>query len=206
MHRYPCLLRTWPVMQSAGSVTVSNRLIRSGSRASEAGVCIWRDTEVQISFSEGDFGQDSITPILINQPWVAQLLSCVPAGWMPRAAFLGLGVNVVQWYPNSWHDSFFKSSKLVRTDSVSLPFTVPQTLSLQMISLLTLFKVEVKGSVNDSSKGTPEIWAVSKIFPSFCPVLHLQSHHCSSWECACAEWPSAPSNTALATSVCTEVC
>lgn len=69
-------------------------------------------------------------PFLINQPRMAQLLSCVPAGWMPRAAFLGLGVNVVQryptsWYPTSWHDEFFKSSKLPRTDSVSLPFTVP---------------------------------------------------------------------------------
>lgn len=63
-------------------------------------------------------------PFLINHPWMAQLLSCVPAGWMPRVAFLGLGVNVVQWYPNSWHD-YLKSSKLARTDSVSLPFTVP---------------------------------------------------------------------------------
>lgn len=60
---FPRLLQKCLVVQSAGSVTVSNRLIRPGSRANEAGACIWRATEVQISFSEGDFGQDSITPI-----------------------------------------------------------------------------------------------------------------------------------------------
>lgn len=57
---FPCLLQISSHMKRCLSLH-QLKDISPGCRGSEAGVCTWRATEVQLRFAESNFGQESVT-------------------------------------------------------------------------------------------------------------------------------------------------